>query len=205
MQLQRFKLISTTGSTGCRWSSFAETAFCVKNPAWQGQLGVQLLGEGQGWKWSSYQFLPQTWLGAKISFRYPSASPFTYLSVSHRPSRNLVTSNCVWTVTPFILIKPIYFQNYSYHFCLTCWPFLVTGLPLKWFLILSHSPLLLVLCMFADARSDYFVFILTRRTVIFLVIPLFSWILSISMSFIPLYLFYRLQVSSPSLTALMCS
>jgi len=42
---------------------------------------------------------------------------------------------------------------------------------------------------------------LTRHTVIFLVISLFSYILSISMSFILSYLFYRLQLSSsPCLT-----
>ena len=42
MQLQRFKLISSTSFTGCRCSSgsFAGTAFCVKIPAWQGELSV---------------------------------------------------------------------------------------------------------------------------------------------------------------------
>lgn len=45
MQLQKFKLISSTGFIGCQWSSgsFAGRAFCVKYSAWQGELPLEIV------------------------------------------------------------------------------------------------------------------------------------------------------------------
>lgn len=72
MQLQRFKLISSTGFTGCRWGSSSGTAFCLKKTTWQGQLNVRSSsGKGKAGNGPLKSFYCRHGLGQKFHLDIP--------------------------------------------------------------------------------------------------------------------------------------